>query len=172
MWLAAFLGFFPLPSVVLLHRFFKHFFMFRRWRNVLFSHKRMPLAQLTSEVWGLPSFLTKMTQIHLLGVCVSSRMAMVLGRVTVLGLPWCESCPTPMRVCLCQKITCSSRNLRNSVNEYTCYLAHLVFLFADCKIVFGISLGWRDSLVSWASWSYYPKDIQSLRGVAFSQRWR
>lgn len=49
----------------------------------------------TVHQW-LPSFLTKVTQTHLLGICVPLWMAMLLDRVTVLGLPWWKFCPTPM----------------------------------------------------------------------------
>lgn len=100
-------------------------------------------------------------------VSVSLWMAMLLGRATELGLPCCKLCPTPMWVCLCQRATCSSRNLRNSVNEYTGQPAHLILLFADCKTVFGTSFGCCDSLASGASYLITLRISKVLEGSHF-----
>lgn len=162
MQIIAFLGFFPLSSVVLLHRFFKNIFMFRMCRDVLLSQKLTSFAQFTS---GSP--------------VSSQRWPRLTSLVSVSHYGWpcywiesqCWGCPDGSFVlhpCPCQKMACSIRILRNSVNEYTCWLVHLILLFADCKIIFGITLGWCDSLASWVSLSYYPKDIQRLREDPFS----
>lgn len=80
-----------------------------------------------------PSFLTKVTQIHLLGICVP-----LWTESQCWGFPDVHCVLHP---CSCQKIACSIRILRSSINEYTCQLAHLILLFADCQTIFGTTLG-------------------------------